>query len=280
VTATTTLPVLFATGIHASRPSASAVGAGGLYSCTTHNLVYQTDGVSTWSTWATLGSAASGSITASGYTQSTAKMLGRSTASTGAIEEITVGTGLSLSAGSLTATGSAGAMTLITDTLLGGDTASFDFTSIAGTYKHLEIIFQGRSINGGSDTDFITIRFNNDSGSNYHGFWMQLFNGFTTASGNEDTGATSFAHAILVPGATSTAGAVASGKIVIPDYASTTFHKSFSFQGFDAKAESTTNLRVQASGGVWASTAAITRVTLAGTGSWKTGSRASLYGIS
>lgn len=49
---------------------------------------------------------ASGSITSSGYTQSTARLLGRTTASTGAIEEITVGSGLSLSAGSLTATGS------------------------------------------------------------------------------------------------------------------------------------------------------------------------------
>jgi hypothetical protein len=56
--ATTTLPVLFGTGVHASRPAASAVGAGGLYSCTTHSLIYQTDGVSTWSTWGTLGGSA------------------------------------------------------------------------------------------------------------------------------------------------------------------------------------------------------------------------------
>jgi hypothetical protein len=55
--ATTTLPVLFATGNHASRPAATAVGAGGLYSCTTHGLIYQTDGA-TWTTWATLGGAA------------------------------------------------------------------------------------------------------------------------------------------------------------------------------------------------------------------------------
>lgn len=49
-----TLPVVLGTGDHASRPAASAVGSGGLYSCTTHSLVYQTDG-SSWSTWATLG---------------------------------------------------------------------------------------------------------------------------------------------------------------------------------------------------------------------------------
>jgi hypothetical protein len=52
--------------------------------------------------------AASGSITTSGLTQSTARILGRTTASTGAIEEITIGSGLSLSAGELSSTVSAG----------------------------------------------------------------------------------------------------------------------------------------------------------------------------
>ena len=40
------------TGNHASRPAANAVPEGALYSCTTHNIVYQSDGVSTWSNWA------------------------------------------------------------------------------------------------------------------------------------------------------------------------------------------------------------------------------------
>jgi hypothetical protein len=52
-----------------------------------------------------LGAAASGSITSSGLTQATARILGRTTASTGAIEEIQIGSGLSLSAGELSATG-------------------------------------------------------------------------------------------------------------------------------------------------------------------------------
>jgi len=47
---------------------------------------------------------APGIVTTNGITMSTAKMLGRSTAATGAIEEITVGTGLSLSAGTLSST--------------------------------------------------------------------------------------------------------------------------------------------------------------------------------
>jgi hypothetical protein len=45
------------TGIHSARPAASAVPAGTLYSCTTHSLIYQSDGSSAWSTYATLGTA-------------------------------------------------------------------------------------------------------------------------------------------------------------------------------------------------------------------------------
>lgn len=91
-------------GDHASRPAFGSVPQGTLYACSDHALIYQSDGVAAWSTWATLGTAASGSITASGYTQNTARLLGRTTASSGAIEEMTVGSGLSLAAGTLTAT--------------------------------------------------------------------------------------------------------------------------------------------------------------------------------
>lgn len=42
------------TGNHASRPTATTVPEGTLYSCTTHSLIYQSDGA-TWSTYATLG---------------------------------------------------------------------------------------------------------------------------------------------------------------------------------------------------------------------------------
>jgi len=49
--------------------------------------------------------AGAGSITTSGLTQTTSRLLGRTTAGTGAVEEITVGTGLSLSAGTLATSG-------------------------------------------------------------------------------------------------------------------------------------------------------------------------------
>jgi hypothetical protein len=56
-----------------------------------------------------------GSVTTSGLTMTTGKLLGRSTASTGAVEEITLGTGLSLSGGTLTASGGAAGTNLSYD---------------------------------------------------------------------------------------------------------------------------------------------------------------------
>jgi hypothetical protein len=41
-------------GDHASRPAASAVPEGTLYSCSDHGLIYQSD-TSAWATWATMG---------------------------------------------------------------------------------------------------------------------------------------------------------------------------------------------------------------------------------
>lgn len=50
--AAATVPGVLRTGTHASRPAATAVGVGTLYACSTHGLIYQSDGA-TWSTWNT-----------------------------------------------------------------------------------------------------------------------------------------------------------------------------------------------------------------------------------
>jgi hypothetical protein len=72
-------------------------------------------GAAAATTLTNIGAAASGSITSSGLTQSTARILGRTTASTGAVEEIQIGSGLSLSAGELSSTVSAGIPATIVD---------------------------------------------------------------------------------------------------------------------------------------------------------------------
>jgi hypothetical protein len=48
------------TGDHASRPGASAVPEGTLYACSDHDIIYQSDGTSAWSTWATMAPPAGG----------------------------------------------------------------------------------------------------------------------------------------------------------------------------------------------------------------------------
>jgi hypothetical protein len=60
-----------------------------------------------------LGAAASGAITGSGLTQAADRILGRTTAGTGAIEEISIGSGLSLSAGTLSSTAAGGTVTSV-----------------------------------------------------------------------------------------------------------------------------------------------------------------------
>lgn len=64
-----------------------------------------------------LGAAKNGAITGSGLTVTSARLLGRTTASTGAIEEITVGSGLTLSGGNLSASGSSGTVTSVAETV-------------------------------------------------------------------------------------------------------------------------------------------------------------------
>lgn len=69
---------------------------------------------------------APGAITTSGLTMATARLLGRTTAGTGAAEEITVGSGLTLSAGTLTATG--GGTGTVTSVDVSGGTTGLTFS--------------------------------------------------------------------------------------------------------------------------------------------------------
>lgn len=79
---------------------------------------------------------APGAITTSGLTMATARLLGRSTASTGAVEEIIVGSGLSLSGGTLTATGGSGDLTVGTTVINSGTNTRvlYDNSGVLGEY--------------------------------------------------------------------------------------------------------------------------------------------------
>jgi len=70
---------------------------------------------------ASIAVSVSGAISSSGFTMSTARLLGRTTASTGAVEQISIGSGLTLSAGTLSATGG-GSGTVTSVDVSGGTT--------------------------------------------------------------------------------------------------------------------------------------------------------------
>jgi hypothetical protein len=89
-------------------------------------------------------SAGSGSITASGYTQTTARLLGRTTASTGAIEEITVSGG-TFTGGVLTV----GGITLATPAASTSGT-SIDYTGLPTGLKQVNLMLKGVSTSGSS----------------------------------------------------------------------------------------------------------------------------------
>jgi len=107
---------------------------------------------------------APGSILTSGLTQATARLLGRSTAGTGAIEAITIGTGLSLSGGTLsnTVSASTGGATVIASGTLSG--TSQVFTSIVATYAYLVLQITGMSFSGAVTP---TLRPSTNNGSSY-----------------------------------------------------------------------------------------------------------------
>jgi hypothetical protein len=89
---------------------------------TAHNQAWSTITATptTRSGYGITDAAANGAITGSGLTMATARLVGRTTASTGAPEEISIGAGLALSAGTLSATGGGG-----TDQPLFFDAAEF-----------------------------------------------------------------------------------------------------------------------------------------------------------
>lgn len=93
----------------------------------------------------TLGAAATGAIGSSGVTMNTARLLGRTTASSGAVEEISVGSGLTLSGGTLSGTTQA----QLQEQLF---TSSGTWTAPAGVTRAQVLVIGGGGGGGGANT--------------------------------------------------------------------------------------------------------------------------------
>lgn len=157
-----------------------------------------------------------------------------------------------------------------------GAAASYDFASIPADYRHLHVVLVGRSDTAAANTTLL-MRFNGDATAVYD--WQRLSANSATVSSASTVGDTSLQVGFLAA-ANATAGKAGQNIVDLADYAGTTFHKEFISQVFFADGTAQSNMFFTSRGGLWRSTAAITRVELfPGAGSFVAGSRATLYGI-
>lgn len=171
------------------------------------------------------------------------------------------------------ATVSSGAVSVIARTVLGSDTATVDFTSIPATYENLAISYVARATSSSTWVRLL-MRFNNDSTANYE---SSIY--YQTTSAENLTAQTAI-RAAIIPDASATAGFAGTGQIDIAGYARTVFNKSAVTVGGAQYAVGTGAQLASYGQGLWVSTAAINQVTLlSSSGSFKTGSVFTLYGI-
>lgn len=201
------------------------------------------------------------------------------------VTSVTAGTGISVSGGdgsghgaiTIAATASGG-LTLIQRVVAGAAQTNFTLSSIPGTYEDLMIHVMGRFTDSAIAQN-VQVQFNGDTGANYH--YQAVFGSGSTTSSSAAAGNTSLFVAEF-SAATGTANYAGSCRLVIPSYARTVFNKTVTGQGGVFWGASAADSQLAMTFGEWASTAAITSVTLFGAGglAWTQGSVVSLYGVS
>jgi hypothetical protein len=161
-----------------------------------------------------------------------------------------------------------------------GGQSTVTFSSIPGTYKHLQLRLYARGAYvGGNFNNNILVRFNSDSGSNYtrHLLYAQNNSGALAFAAANTTSA--FAGAS--PNAsTGISNVFASGVTDILDYTDTNKFKTVkTLQGYDTNGGA--NQRVSLESSVWRSTSAVTSITITSDNAdnWVQYSSFALYGI-
>lgn len=159
-------------------------------------------------------------------------------------------------------------ITPLANLTLGSSATSMTFSSIVGTYRDLLLVCT--FTNATADGDYIAVKINSDTGSNYNSVTM-LGNGSTASSANYS----SSTYGWLTVG-----GGFDTGRgqlhTTFFDYAQTNKHKNYiSRNGTAARG-------VEAIASRWASTSAITSLNIYSVNGWSfaTGSTFALYGIS
>lgn len=157
---------------------------------------------------------------------------------------------------------------IATVTVGAGGSSTITFSSIVGTYKHLQVRYIARNTTA---TDSFIIRFNSDTGSNYARH--KLSGDGAVASATAASTATYMASADY-PAGTSTFGA---GVIDVLDYANTNKYKTMRLlAGYDANGSGIIDFRSN----LWQSTSAVTQIDItSNSNSFAQYSTFALYGI-
>lgn len=178
------------------------------------------------------------------------------------------------------ASGGAGALTLITDTIVGASpVANVNLSSIVSTYKHLLLVWSAQGDVAAANTP-IRVQVHGDTGSNYD--WL-IAQDSAAGSTNVDGIANSSMRLGSVAGSTAASGTFNGGLMLFLDYASTHNQKTIIVPTSAHKdANSTSNLFLESLVGWWrtAGTAIDSILLFPTSGNFVQYSRFTLYGLS
>jgi hypothetical protein len=173
-----------------------------------------------------------------------------------------------------------GTYELISTTILGSDqdSVTFDVSSLASTYKHLQLRVVARATTS-TESRTMWLRYNGDSGTNYNWHALVAFSDGTLAVRSEAAPNSSVAAVSNIPAASIGANIFGSSVVDILDPFSTTKNKTSrglgGFMGGTAGFQQSIGLLSSA----WRNTAAITSIQVNSDNNFLAGSRFSLYGI-
>jgi len=171
---------------------------------------------------------------------------------------------------------------IATVTVDSGGAAHVEFTSIPGTYKHLQVRYIARSTFTGSDyAQNLDTQFNSDTGSNYANHTLIAYTGgYAATTASAETTQTRIRTSSGLANGSWTSNMFGGGVIDILDYANTNKYKTVrSLAGAEGNSSTFVSI-IALSSGLWQSTSAITSIKIVTTnGNLAQYSSFALYGI-